>query len=237
MANPEQTEKSFRWFFVITAIFITTLVVSNIIAVKLIQLGPFTLPAGVLVFPITYIFGDILTEVYGYAHARRVIWTGFLCNVLAVGAIWLAIQLPGAPYWRLIYFDNSASAQQAFAAVLGFAPRLLTASFIAYLVGEFLNSYVLAKMKIRTGGRFLWMRTIGSTIVGEGADSFLFIFLAFGGVFPVVALWETFLGQWVFKTSYEALLTPLTYGVVQFLKKSEGVDVFDYSTRFNPLKF
>ncbi|NOX37038.1 MAG: queuosine precursor transporter [Calditrichaeota bacterium] len=237
MANSEQTEKSFRWFFLVTAIFVTTLVVSNIIAVKLIQLGPLTLPAGVLVFPITYIFGDILTEVYGYARARRVIWTGFFCNLLAVGAIWLAIQLPGAPFWNLKDFADPVAAQKAFAAVLGFAPRLLAASFVAYLVGEFLNSYVLAKMKIRTGGRFLWMRTIGSTIVGEGADSFLFIFLAFGGVFPLAVLWETFLWQWVFKTSYEALVTPVTYAVVRFLKKSEGVDVFDYSTRFNPLKF
>ena len=141
------------------------------------------LPAAVILFPIAYIFGDILTEVYGYAKARQVIWTGFFCNLLAVIAIWIGGLLPAAPFWAAGSFTTPDTAQQAYQAILGFTPRLLLASFIAYLVGEFLNSFVLAKLKVRTAGRFLWLRTISSTLVGQGADSLVFITIAFIGIF------------------------------------------------------
>ena len=229
--------KSYRYFSLVTAIFVTVLVISNIIAVKLISIGGLILPAAVILFPISYIFGDILTEVYGYANARKVIWTGFLCNLLAVIAIWVAGILPSAPIWSAGSFSTPATAQQAYAAILGFTPRLLGASFIAYLVGEFLNSFVLAKLKIKTAGKFLWVRTIGSTIVGEGADSAIFISIAFWAILPTNALLTTILSQWLFKVAYETLATPFTYLIVNFLKKKENEDYFDRGTNFNPVSF
>jgi len=226
----------YKWFHVVTALFVTTLVVSNIIAVKLISVWTLVLPAAVILFPIAYIIGDILTEVYGYEKARKVIWTGFFCNLVAVLAIWLAGRLIPPPFWTLGVFDSPETAQQAYDAVLGFAPRLLLASFLAYLVGEFLNSLVLAKLKVRTEGRYLWLRTIGSTIVGQGADSAVFITIAFWGVFPAFAIGQAILSQWLFKVAFETLATPFTYWVVNALKRSEGVDVFDRETNFSPIK-
>ncbi|MCH7481170.1 MAG: queuosine precursor transporter, partial [Chloroflexi bacterium] len=161
--------KIYRWYTFVTALFVTTLVISNIIAVKLIHINvlgklDLFLPAAVILFPIAYIFGDILTEVYGYAKARQVIWIGFFCNLLAVIAIWVAGLLPAAAFWNANFFyDSAEQAQHAYQAILGFTPRLLLASFIAYLVGEFLNSFVMAKLKVKTEGRFLWLRTISST--------------------------------------------------------------------------
>jgi uncharacterized integral membrane protein (TIGR00697 family) len=229
--------KSFRYFPLVTAIFVTVLITSNIIAVKLISVGGLVLPAAVVLFPIAYIFGDILTEVYGYANARKVIWTGFFCNLLAVIAIWIAGILPASSVWSAGNYHSPEMAQQAYWAILGFTPRLLVASFIAYLMGEFLNSYVLAKLKIKTHGRYLWIRTIGSTIVGEGADSAVFITIAFYGIIPPAALLTAILSQWAFKVSYEVLATPLTYLVVNFLKRKENEDYYDINTNFNPVKF
>ena len=226
----------YKWFHVVTALFVTTLVVSNIIAVKLISVWTLVLPAAVILFPIAYIIGDILTEVYGYEKARQVIWIGFFCNLVAVLAIWLAGRLIPPPFWTLGVFDSPETAQQAYDAVLGFAPRLLLASFLAYLVGEFLNSLVLAKLKVRTEGRYLWLRTIGSTIVGQGADSAVFITIAFWGVFPAFAIGQAILSQWLFKVAFETMATPFTYWVVNALKRSEGVDVFDRETNFSPIK-
>lgn len=226
---------SYRWFPLITAIFVTTLIVSNIIAVKVVEIAGLVVPAAVILFPIAYIFGDVLTEVYGYARARQVIWTGFLCNLLAVGAIWVGGWLPGAIFWTAGPFDDPQSAQQAYQAILGFTPRLLLASFIAYLVGEFLNAFVLAKLKIRTEGRLLWLRTIASTLVGQGADSFVFLSIAFWGIFSPADLQRAILSQWLFKVVYEILATPLTYLVVNALKKSEGIDHFDRDTDFSPV--
>jgi uncharacterized integral membrane protein (TIGR00697 family) len=237
MTNARSERKSYRWLTPITAVFVTTLVISNIIAVKLVQIAGLVLPAAVVLFPIAYIFGDILTEVYGYNQARRTIWTGFVCNLLAVIAIWVGGLLPAAHFWSAGAFPSSETAQQAYSAILGFSPRLLLASFIAYLVGEFLNSIVLAKLKIRTRGRYLWVRTIGSTIVGEGADSLVFILIAFSGILPGSALLTTVLSQWGFKVIYETLATPLTYLVVNFLKRSENEDYFDRGTDFNPVTF
>lgn len=225
----------YRWFNLVTAVFVTTLIISNIIAVKLIQVRGLVLPAAVILFPIVYIIGDILTEVYGYARARQVIWTGFFCNLLAVGAIVFAGLLPAAEFWAIGPFDTPVVAQQAYDAILGFAPRLLAASFIAYLVGEFLNAYVLAKLKIKTAGRFLWLRTITSTIVGQGADSAVFITAAFAGILPAPLLLTTILSQWLFKVAYETLATPLTYLVVNRLKRVENADHFDHDTDFRPV--
>ncbi len=228
--------KGYKWLHVVTALFVTTLIVSNIIAVKLISVWTLVLPAAVILFPIAYIIGDVLTEVYGFARARQVIWTGFFCNLIAVLAIWLAGRLVPPPFWTVGVFGSPQTAQQAYDAILGFAPRLLLASFLAYLVGEFLNSFVLAKLKVRTEGRYLWVRTIASTIVGQGADSLVFITIAFWGVFPAFALGQAILSQWLFKVSFETLATPFTYWVVNALKRSEGVDIFDTDTDFSPIK-
>jgi queuosine precursor transporter len=213
-------------FVVVVALFITALITANITAVKLIGVFGLVLPAAVIVFPISYICGDVLTEVYGYRAARRVIWLGFLCNLLAVAAIYLGGILPAAPFWQ---------DQGAYEAILGYTPRILVASFLAYLVGEFANSYVLARMKIATDGRWLWSRTIGSTLVGQGLDSLVFILLAFAGTIPFGAMISAVVAQWLVKSAYEALATPLTYAVVNRLKHTEGMDVYDRDTNFNPL--
>jgi uncharacterized integral membrane protein (TIGR00697 family) len=214
------------WFVVVVAIFITCLLIANIIAVKLVNVFGLTVPAGIIIFPISYICGDVLTEVYGYRRARQVIWLGFGCNLLAVIAIWAGQVLPGAAFW---------DAQPAYERILGFTPRLLGASFCAYLLGEFANSFVLAKMKVMTQGRWLWSRTIGSTIVGEGLDSLIFVTIAFWGIIPPAGLLSAIVTQWLFKVAYEALATPVTYAVVGFLKRQEGLDVYDRDTSFNPL--
>ena len=218
-------------YVVLAALFVTCLIVANIIAVKILAL-PFGLfaPAGVVIFPLSYLFGDVLTEVYGYAAARRVIWLGFFCNLIAVAAFLLAGALPAAPFW---------TGQASYNAILGFTPELLIASFCAYLLGEFLNSFVLARLKIATGGRWLWTRTIGSTLVGEGADTVVFITLAFGvtGIFKPSQLVTAILTQWAIKVLYEVAATPLTYLIVNRLKRAEGFDHFDTNTNFSPIVF
>ena len=232
---------SYRFLPFVTSVFVTCLIVSNIIAVKIASfgslplIGPLFLPVAVIVFPISYIFGDVLTEVYGYARARQVIWIGFGCNLLAVAAIWAGGLLPGAPFWNAGVYESPHAAQAAYEAILGFTPRLLAASFTAYLAGEFLNSYVLAKLKVATAGKWLWLRTISSTLVGQLADSGLFIAIAFAGVVPVTELGRLIVAQWLFKCAYEAAATPLTYVVVGFLKRWEKEDHYDRDTNFNPL--
>lgn len=215
-----------RWLPLVTGLFVTVLVISNIIAVKLVTAGPLVLTAAIVLFPLSYILADVLTEVYGYAVARQVIWIGFLCNVVAVCAMMIGGLLPAAPFWQ---------EQEAYDAILGFSARLLGASFLAYLGGEFLNAFVLAKLKLRTGGRHLWLRTVSSTLVGQALDSVVFVVVAFAGVLPPPALAVAALSQWAAKSLYEALATPLTYLVVGFLKRSERVDHYDRGTRFNPL--
>jgi uncharacterized integral membrane protein (TIGR00697 family) len=208
---------------IITAIFITCLITANIIAVKVISLGPFILPAAIFVFPISYIFGDVLTEVYGYRVARRVIWLGFICNLVFVFFVWVGQVLTPAAFWEW---------QEAYERILGFAPRLLGASVCGYLAGEFANSFVLARMKIQTQGRWLWSRTIGSTIIGQGLDTSIFITLAYIGTSSPVPV--MILHHWLAKIAIEAILTPATYAVVNWLKRSEGMDTYDYETRYNP---
>ncbi len=222
-------------FLIVAALFITCLITANIIAVKLMTLGvgplrlgglqfPAPLPAAIVIFPLSYIFGDILTEVYGYRQARKVIWLGFFCNLVAVLAFWVAGLIPAL----------DPDVQTAYERILGYTPRLLAGSFAAYLVGEFANSFVLAKMKLVTKGRFLWTRTIGSTVVGQALDALVFILIILGGTLPWAVVGSIALTHWVFKVGYEVLATPFTYAVVSFLKKKEGVDTYDYNTNFNP---
>jgi queuosine precursor transporter len=230
--GPVQSDGRYStWYVVLAAVFVTCLITANIIAVKVLALpGGQVVPAGIIVFPLSYLFGDVLTEVYGYAAARRVIWLGFGCNLLAVAAIYGGLALPAAPFWHQ---------QDAYVAILGFTPRLLAASFCAYLVGEFVNSFVLAKLKIATRGRWLWTRTIGSTLVGEGIDTIIFLTLAFGigGVIPRSQLLQAIIVQWVIKVAYEVVATPFTYAAVAFLKRRERQDPFDVATNFSPIVF
>ena len=225
-------------FIVVVALFITVLITSNIMAVKLVQVAtlPFqflgsnlvVLPAAMVVFPVSYIIGDVLTEVYGFRIARGVIWLGFGCNVLVALVLWVGGQLP-----VFAFSDNQAEYQ----AILGQFRWILLGSFLAYLVGELSNSATLAFLKFRTQGRFLWMRTIGSTIVGQGLDSFVFIFIAFGvsGILPLDQMLRVALFQWGAKIAYETLATPLTYAVVGYLKRREQLDVYDTPSSLNPL--
>ncbi len=213
------------WFVLVAALFVTALITANIIAVKIIVLSGVVLTAAIIIFPLSYVFGDVLTEVYGYRRARKVIWLGFLCNALTVAAVWVTQVLPPAPFW---------DGQGAYERILGSSPRILGASFVAYLAGEFVNSFVLAKMKIATKGRWLWMRTIGSTLAGQGIDSVIFMTLAFAGTIPATGLGLAIVNQWLAKSAYEALITPVTYRVVGFLKRVEGMDTYDYNTRFSP---
>lgn len=212
-------------FVAVAAFFVTALVVSNIIAVKLVEISGQIFPAGLVIFPLAYLLGDVLTEVYGFRAARAVIWLGFACNVVAIGAIQAAIHLPAAGFWE----DN----QDAYDLTLGTTWRIFVASLAAYLVGEFANATVLARMKVATRGRFLWTRTIGSTIVGEGLDSLIFITVAFAGT--GAGLLNPIVTTWLIKIGWETAATPFTYALVNFLKRREGVDVFDRETRLTPI--
>jgi uncharacterized integral membrane protein (TIGR00697 family) len=214
-------------FLACTALFVTCLLTANTISAKLVTLGGLTLTAGIVIFPISYVVGDVLTEVWGYAATRRVIWLGFACNALMVTAVWVGGQLPAATFWK---------GQAAYEEILGHAPRIVLASFVAYLVGEFANAVVLARLKVATEGRWLWLRTIGSTVVGQGLDSVVFVTLAFAGSVPAAALAGLVGAQWAVKVAYEAAATPLTYAAVAWLKSREQVDVYDVHTDFNPLR-
>ncbi len=214
-------------FVCVTALFITCILASNILIVKQIELFGLILPAAIVIFPFSYIFGDVLTEVYGYSQARRVIWLGFFCNLLLVISIWLVGILPAASV-----FD----AQAAYERILGNTPRFLIASFIAYLAGEFVNSYIMARMKIFTKGKWLWTRTIASTVAGEAIDTAIVLLVGFWGVLPPVIIFTMIFWHWLFKICYEVLATPLTYTLVGYLKKSENLDTYDYGTDFNPLR-
>jgi uncharacterized integral membrane protein (TIGR00697 family) len=214
-------------FIACAALFVTCLLTANTMATKLIMLGGVVLTAGIVIFPISYVVGDVLTEVWGYAATRRVIWLGFACNTLMVAALWLGGELPAAPFWK---------GQDAYETIFGHTPRVLVASFLAYLVGEFANAFVLAKLKVATQGRWLWVRTIGSTVVGQALDSAVFVTLAFAGVVPAGALVPIVAAQWIFKVIYEAAATPLTYAAVAWLKSREGLDAYDRHTDFNPVR-
>ena len=221
-----QHESRFSSFFVaVVALFVTCLIISNVIAVKLAMVQGLVLPAGIIIFPVSYLLADVLTEVYGYRAARRVLWLGFFCNLLAVAAIWIGGLLPAAPFW---------DGQAAYDQILGATPRILLASFAAYLVGEFANTMIMSKLKVAMAGRHLWARAIASTLVGQGLDSIVFIAVAFSGMMPLPILLGAIVTQWLIKSAYEALATPLTYAMVGYLKRREGIDTYDRGISFNP---
>jgi hypothetical protein len=221
--------KSYRYYDFVMAAFVTVLICSNLIGpAKIVQLDAWpAFGAGVLFFPISYVFGDVLTEVYGYARARRVIWAGFAGLAFASLMAAVVVALPPAPFWEH---------QKAYETAFGQAPRIAAASMFAYFCGEFVNSFVLAKMKIMTAGRWLWTRTIGSTIVGEAVDSALFYPLAFygAGIIPNDKLPAIMLAQFTLKVAVEVIFTPLTYKIVGALKRAENEDYYDRGTRFTP---
>jgi uncharacterized integral membrane protein (TIGR00697 family) len=237
MTQPQRlaacTVTHFRYYEFVMAAFVAILLLSNIIGaakpsyVTLPGGTLWTFGAGVLFFPVSYIIGDILTEVYGYARARRVIWTGFAALVFMAFMAWVVVSLPPAPGWP---------GQESYEFVFGNSWRIVLASITAFWVGEFANSVVLAKMKVWTNGRALWARTIGSTVVGQGLDSLIFYPLAFYGIagWPPELLVQVVISQWLIKTAWEALLTPVTYWVVNTLKRKEGVDLYDEGTNFSP---
>jgi hypothetical protein len=214
--------KYFDWF---VNAYVAVLIISNVVAPKVVDAGWLKLSAAQALFPITYIFGDIFTEVYGYAATRRAIWAGFGAAILMAIISAVVVALPPSADW-----PNQA----AYETVLGMVPRLVLASLIAYWCGEFVNSFVMAKMKVATQGRHLWMRTIGSTAVGQLVDSVVVMVVAFSGILTTETIVQLILSGYLFKVAYEALMTPVTYWVVNFLKRAEGVDVFDHSTDFNP---
>ena len=226
-------EASFRYFPYVMAAFVAILLLSNLIGaskpsyVMLPNGVQWSFGAGVLFFPVSYIIGDVLTEVYGYANARRVIWTGFTALLFMAFMAAVVVALPPAAEWP---------GQEAYEFVFGNSWRIVLASMVAFWAGEFANSFVLARMKVWTRGRLLWTRTIGSTVVGQGLDSLIFYPLAFYGLagWPIEQLWQIVISQWLIKTAWEALLTPVTYLVVGFLKRREGVEVFDTDTDFSP---
>ena len=217
--------KNYKYLSTISVFFVSVLLISNVASTKIVDFKWFTFDGGTLLFPLSYIFGDVLTEVYGYKRSRIVIWLGFF-SALMMSLIFIIVgKLPSAPGW-----NN----QVAYDVILGLTPRIVLASLIAYTVGEFSNSYVLAKMKIWTKGKWLWTRTIGSTIIGELLDSVLFILIAFYGILPSSLLLTLIISNYIFKTGVEVLFTPLTYKVINFLKKKENEDYYDVDTNFSP---
>jgi uncharacterized integral membrane protein (TIGR00697 family) len=217
----------FKYYDILVSAFVAVLLISNIVAPKFVQWGPLRLSGAQLLFPLTYIFGDIFTEVYGYAGSRRAIWNGFFASFLMTVIAMIIVALPPAPGWEH---------QAAYALVLGFMPRLVVASLIAYWAGEFANSFVMARMKVLTEGKHLWMRTIGSTAVGQAVDTVLVMVIAFAGTMSASDLIRVIISGYVGKVVYEALATPATYAVVNWLKRVEGIDILDRDTDFNPFK-
>ena len=219
--------KQYKYFDIILGLFVAVLLISNIASTKIIQVWKFTFDGGTILFPLSYIFGDILTEVYGYRKARKAIWVGFFSAFLMSVILWVVGILKPAQGWDL---------QNAYLAILGQAPRIVGASLIAYFAGEFINSFILAKLKIATKGRWLWTRIIGSTIAGEMIDTLLFCFIAFYGLYPNSLLLSIIISNYIFKVGLEVILTPATYKIVGFLKRRENEDYYDYKTNFNPFK-
>jgi hypothetical protein len=216
---------TFRHLDTITAFYVAVLLISNVASTKVLDFGPFTFDGGTILFPLSYIFGDILTEVYGYRKTRKVIWLGFASAFLMAAVFFVVGVLPPARGWEH---------QDAYEKILGMTPRIVTGSLLGYWAGEFSNSYILAKLKIATRGRWLWTRTISSTLVGQAVDTGVFLGAAFGGIYRTDVLLGLFLSNYIFKCLVEILCTPLTYAVVRALKRQEGVDVYDTDTRFNP---
>lgn len=217
--------KNYKYLSAISVFFVAVLLISNVASSKIIDLGYFVFDGGTLLFPLSYIFGDILTEVYGYQKTKQVIWLGFISALLMALVFIVVGVLPAASDWHN---------QDAYNKILGLTPRIVIASLVAYSLGQFFNAFVLAKMKVLTKGKWLWLRTISSTLIGELVDSFLFIIIAFFGILPNSLLITLIISNYIFKTVIEILFTPLTYKAVNFLKKREQEDYFDRETNFNP---
>jgi uncharacterized integral membrane protein (TIGR00697 family) len=221
----QQPHNNFKYFDLMLGVFVAILLISNIASTKILTLWKFTFDGGTILFPLSYIFGDVLTEVYGYKRSRRVIWTGFFGAFLMSLVLYIVQILPPAPDWHN---------QQAYENLIGFVPRIVLGSLIAYFAGEFSNSYILSRMKILTRGRFLWTRTIGSTLVGEGIDTLIFCTVAFYGLMPNSLLIAVIVSNYIFKCSVEILFTPVTYVFVGFLKRTEHEDHYDHGISYNP---
>ncbi len=219
--------KNYGYFPIITGLFVACLLISNILDVKIFVLFGFTLPAGIILFPIVYLFGDIFTEVYGYKASRKAIWTGFVSLILATVLFQLAGLIPPAPFWEY---------QREYELILGKLPRIATASIVAYFMGEFTNSIVLSRLKVRTRGKGMSFRFVLSTIFGEAVDTSVFIIIAFAGVVPASTLLAMFFSGWVVKVLWEILVLPVTIPFVNWLKKAEGLDAFDDDVDYNPFK-
>lgn len=219
--------RQYKYLDAITALFVSVLLISNVASSKILDLGPFTFDGGTILFPLSYIFGDILTEVYGYSRSRRVIWMGFMATLMMSAVFMLVGALPPAVDWPH---------QEAYEAILGATPRIVLASLAAYFCGEFVNSYVMARLKVKTEGRFLWMRTIGSTLFGQVVDTVVFVVVAFAGIMPLELVGTLIVSNYVFKTLVEIAFTPATYAVVGYLKRSENEDYYDRHTDFNPFR-
>ena len=227
--GPSNTpDKSFKHLDTITALFVAVLLISNVTSTKIVAFGPLTFDGGTILFPLSYIFGDILTEVYGYSRSRKVIWLGFISALLMSLTFILIGALPPAADWQY---------QSAYNQILGLTPRIVVASLIAYFAGEFSNSFMLAKLKLFTNGRLLWTRTIGSTLVGQLVDTSLFVLIAFTSVVPIKLLLAIMVSNYIFKCGVEILFTPVTYWVTGWLKQQEREDYYDIGTDFNPFRF
>jgi hypothetical protein len=225
MRQQKGIPKGYRYFHIVSMLFVASLLVGNTVAAKIITFLGFSIPAGILCFPIAYIVNDVLTEVYGYRKAKSVIWWGFICLAFMTLVYYLSTIITPAPFWK---------DQLAYEKIFSIVPRIALGSLIAFLVGSFLNSIVLSKMKILTNGKYLWTRTIGSTIIGEGADSIIFNLVAFAGIFGVRDLVVIMVSGFLLKTLYETIATPLTYLVVGYLKKAEQEDRYDIGENYNP---
>lgn len=219
------SDNRYKYLDTFITLFVVVLLVSNVVAVKFFALGSLRVSAAQILFPITYIFGDIFTEVYGYAASRRAIWYGFFASFILVSLTYIAVIIPPAPEF---------TDQRAFETIFKPVGRIVLASLLAYWCGEFANSFTLAKLKLLTGGKYLWTRTIGSTVVGQAVDTTVVMFAAFYGVRPVDTILRLITAGYIIKVVYETLMTPATYAVVNFLKRTEGVDYFDRETNFNP---
>ena len=216
-----------RLFAILGIVYVTCLLLSNLIAGKMMALGSITLPAAVILFPITYIMGDVFTEVYGFKNTRTIIWTGFACSAFAVAIYMITIVLPHPDFW---------GNQDAYVTVLSTTPRVFIASLLGYLFGEFSNSMILSKLKVVTQGKKLWVRTILSTVVGEAFDTIIFIAVSFWGTMENSVLLQMMLFQYLFKVCYEVIFTPVTYAVVKWIKKKEDLDTFDTGVKYSIFK-
>lgn len=225
LAQNGATRQTPKYFDVVSCMFVAIYLISQIASTKLFAVGPFAFPGAIVIFPLAYIFGDVLTEVYGFARTRKVIWVGFVAAILMSFVLMVVQYLPPAPSWQF---------QKSYEQILGFVPRVVIGSIAAFWAGEFVNSYVLAKMKVLTHGRMLWTRTIGSTVIGQAIDSIVFAIIAFAGTVPASVLISIVGSLYLFKVFYEILATPMTYFVVNLLKRAEGIDVYDHETDFSP---